>query len=154
MKAISPKSPETDEKATTPKPSQSSSESPVIEIKPRLTSGTSHSRKEIVVSTRSTTSPSLRTADMKSQSKLDVQSQALEANINIDDQKEFPALGPAKSPVAAIADGKRPPAPLTQKSAAVGSLSERVVAGITKNQVKPAVPLVAVPRLYMPRPQP
>jgi hypothetical protein len=154
MKTVFPKYPEINEKSTTPKPSQLSSKTPEVEVKPRSASGKSHSKKESVVSTTSTTSSSLRKADAKSQSKSDVQPQTPEAKINIDDQKEFPALGPAKSPVAAIADGKRPPAPSTQKPPVIGTLSERVISGSTKNQVKPAVPLVAVPRSYMPRPQP
>jgi hypothetical protein len=150
MKSKSPKTPEIHEKSTTPKASKPSSKSPDVKVKPRSASGKSHAKKESVVSTTSTASSSSRNADVKLQSTPDAE----QAKINLDDQKEFPALGPLKSPVSAIADGKRPPAPVAAKHPVTGTMAERVVSGGTKNQVKPLVPVVAVPRSYMPRPQP
>lgn len=149
LKAKSPKTPDINEKSATPKASQSSLKSLGVEVKPRSASSKSHSKNESVVSTTSTDYSSLRKADAKSQSTPDPE----QAKINLDDQKEFPALGPLKSPVSAIADGKRPPA-LAQKAPVTSTLAERVVSGGTKNQGKPVVPVVAVPRSYMPRPQP
>jgi hypothetical protein len=93
----------------------------------------------------------LRKADAKS-AKSDGEAESPEANIHLDDQTEFPALGPIKSSVSAIADGKRPAAHVAiQRPPVVGSLNERVVSGTAKTHVKPAVPAVAVPRSYMQR---
>jgi hypothetical protein len=149
MKAKSPKTPDIDEKSTTPKAFQSSSKSPKVKAKPRSAPSKSHSKNDSVVSTTSTTSSSLRKADAKSQST----PAPKQAKINLDDQKEFPALGPLKSPVSATSDRKCSPEP-AQKAPVTPTLAERVVSGGAENQVKPAMPIVAVPRSYMPRPQP
>lgn len=157
VKALSPKMAEIDEKSVTPKPSQSrlSSETPDDVVKQRLASGKAHSG-ESVVSTASTMSLSMRKSDAK-MARSDGEAESPEAKINFDDQKEFPALGPASSPLSSIADGKRPAAHAApQRPPTIGSLTERVASGSGKNQIKPAVPVVAVPRSYMQRqaPQP
>jgi hypothetical protein len=99
---------------------------------------------------------SMRKEDTKV-SKSDGEAESPKAKIKLDDQKEFPSLGPVKSPISSIADGKRPAGHVaTQRPPIIGSLNERVVSGSAKNPNKPTVPVVAVPRSYMQRqaPQP
>jgi hypothetical protein len=159
MKAMSPKTSDIDEKSITPKPSQPrlpSSKTPDTVIKQRLASDKAHSKKESTASTANDAPSSMRKTDVKL-AKSDGEVESPEAKINLDDQKEFPALGPVKSPALSIADGKRPAAHAdTQRPPVIGSFSERVVSGSGMNQAKPAVPVVAVPRSYMQRqaPQP
>ncbi|KAE9380099.1 hypothetical protein N431DRAFT_323179 [Stipitochalara longipes BDJ] len=158
MKAMSPKTPDVDEKSVTPKLSQSqtSSKTPDTVSKHCSASDKTHSRRESVGSIASTASSSMRKADAKV-AKSDVETESPESKINLDDQKEFPSLGPVRSPVSSIADGKRPAAhAATQRPPIIGSLNERVVSGSAKNLSRPAVPVVAVPRSYMQRqaPQP
>jgi hypothetical protein len=150
---MSPKITEVDEKSITPKPSQTQlfSKSPDTAVKQRSVSEKTHSKKESVVSATSIASSSLRKADANP-AKSDGEAESPEAKIHLDDQKEFPALGPIKSSISAIADGKRPAAHVaTQRPLVIGSSNERVVSGTAKTQVKPAVPIVAVPRSYMQR---
>jgi len=149
---VSPKIPEVREDSVTPKPSQPqlSSKSPDIVAKQRSASGEIQPKKESVVSTTSVATSSLRKVDAKSVESDVETAESPKAKIHLDDQLEFPALGPIKSPLSAIADGKRPAAlASSQRPPVIGSLNERVVSG--KNSVKPAVPVIAVPRSYMQR---
>ena len=123
--------------------------SPDTVVKQRSTSAKTHAKKESVGSSASTASSSMRKADAKV-AKLEAEVESPEAKIALDDQKEFPSLGPVRSPVSSIADGKRPAAhAATQRAPVIGSLSERVVSGGVKNQNKPNIPVVAIPRSYM-----
>jgi len=117
---------------------------------------------------RSVSGKSMRKADAKSDDDKEISPpndqkhcrEALrpaEPKINIEDQKEWPALGPAKSPVSSIADGKRPapPVPITydgKRPPVMTSLNERIASVNVQKPTKHIVP--AVPRSFMPRSQP
>jgi hypothetical protein len=149
---VPPKIPEVKEDSVTPKPTQHqlSSKAPDIVAKQRSASGETQPKNESVVSATSVTPSSLRKVDARSVESDVEAAESPEAKIHLDDQLEFPALGPIKSPLSAIADGKRPAAlASSQRPPVIGSLNERVVSG--KNSVKPAVPVIAVPRSYMQR---
>jgi hypothetical protein len=155
MKEISSKTLKIDETPITPKPAQlqsSSSKTPDTVVKRGAASGKTHSKKESAISTPNhRTSASMRKVDAKL-AKSDGEVQSPEAKINFDDQKEFPFLGPIRSPVSSIADGKRPAGHVpAQRLPRIGSFSEPIVTGSGKNQAKPAVPVVAIPRSYMHR---
>ncbi len=150
---VSPKTPEVRKDSATPKPTQTqlSSKSPNIVAKQRSAGGETQPKKESVVSGTNVAEPSsLRKVDAKSVESDVEAAESPKAKIHLDDQLEFPALGPIKSLLSAIADGKRPAAHASsQRPPVIGSLNERVASA--KNSVKPAVPVIAVPRSYMQR---
>lgn len=148
---VSPKTPEVRKDSVT-KPTQPklSSKSPDMIAKQRSAAGETQPKQEGVVPATSVAPSSLRKVDANSFESDIEAAESPKAKIHLDDQLEFPALGPIKSPLSAIADGKRPAAHASsQRPPVIGCLNERVVSG--KNSVKPAVPVIAVPRSYMQR---
>ncbi len=81
--------------------------------------------------------------------KLTTEDVKMEAKINLEDHNEWPALGTSKSADSATMNSKCPP-PLSKPS--IMDTLKDVFEG-KKQVIKPAVPVVAVPRNFMPRRQ-